>query len=78
MSFNISIQIELNFHKINLFFHQVIIIGSAQLHKAEVWLPIQIISEIDMEDNDIQLSISEIEYNIETNSYQSNLTVWKT
>jgi hypothetical protein len=76
MSFNISIQIEFNFHKISLFFHQVIIIGSAQLQKAQVWSHIQIISEIDTEDNDIQLSISKIEYNIETNSYQSNLMVW--
>ncbi len=66
------------FSQNQIFFHQVIIIGSAQLHKAQILLHIQIISEIDMEDNNIRLSISEIEYNIETNSYRSNLMVWKT
>jgi hypothetical protein len=34
MSFNIFIQMELNFHKINSFFHQLITIGSAKQHGA--------------------------------------------
>jgi hypothetical protein len=36
--FNIFIQMELNFNKINLFFHHVIVIGYVEHRKVEVFI----------------------------------------